>query len=649
LKLRAILSGRPLGLVLAGLGLLLVLTVYSLLAGYYRHTGMMAPDESFYTVAAREVWEGRLPYRDFAYTQTPLLPYLSGLALGAIGFGMDNHRLINAVWGGLGLVVLMLGVWRRLGRFEPALATGFVLAASPRWVSLQALGVWCGPTGALLNISVVALIWPGPLWRRVIVFAVAATSAIACRLSCAPMVAVLAVPLLIEAGSPRRALKVLGLFLGVGSVIFLPFVLAAPSNFFFDVWQFHLLSGIERNFQAQAMQWWNVAPAAILVLLAGLFGLPKLIKQRRWAEGSLLMAGLVGVTTPMIPQSAWGVYIAAGVPLAAAGGIVAFWTAGVAGGNPTRHIVWALPLLSFFLMLPFEITEGAATESEEVGAFIRNEVEEGPLLTPLGIVAVEADRPLIPGTEMGAFSAMHPGDVDLARSLGMTTMAELTRSVLDQEPAAIVKAIDPGPWIVWNFRWAMPSLDTQPLEEIYAFEDAISECYEPVWHTLTMEVLVPRVEWGEPEPAVVQDRFASSEITTGDGLVTVRGVVTGRRHNHGGEPARLREAQFEVENRDSSARTIAIETIEFIQSHAPDARLEPIGLRIRDDYETPSSMLVEIPAGEEKEVHVSFGMVPAYQSFDDRFAFRVTFHVGDETVTAVARTKVTRVTPLFGL
>ena len=489
-----LLSARTLAWIGAGAGLLLVLCVYSVLAGYYRHTGMMAPDESFYTVAAREVWEGRMPYRDFAYTQTPLLPYLSGLALHAVGFGMDNHRLVNAVWGGLGLVVLMLGVWRRLGRFEPAIATGFVLAASPRWVSLQALGVWCGPTGALLNISVVALIWPGPLWRRAIVFAVAASCAIACRLSCAPMVAVLAIPLLIEAGSRVRALKMLGLFLAAGAIVFLPFVIAAPGNFVYDVWRFHVMSGIERNWQAQLMQWWNVAPAAILVLLAGLFGLPKLVRKRRWTESALLLAGLVGVTTPMIPESAWGVYIAAGAPLAAAGGMVAFWTAGSAEGNPTRHVVWALPLLSFFLMLPFEVTEGAATEPEEVGAFIRDEVDEGPLLTPLGIVAVEAGRDLVPGTEMGAFSAMHPEDAPLARERKMTTMTELTRSVRQQEPAAIVKTIDPEPWIVWNFRWAMPSLDTQPLEEIYAFEDAISECYEPVWRTMTMEVYIRRIE-----------------------------------------------------------------------------------------------------------------------------------------------------------
>jgi hypothetical protein len=647
LKVRALLGERPRALLLPAVGLLVVLTSYSLLAGYYRHTGMMAPDESFYTVAARAVYEGRVPYLDFAYTQTPLLPYLNGLILKVVGLGMDSHRLVNAVWGGLGLVLLMAALWRRLGRAEPAIVTGFLLAASPRWVSLQALGVWCGPAGALLNLAAAAVLWPGPLWRRVALFAVAGTLSIGCRMSCAPMVVVLAVPLLLEAGGLRRALILLGVCLGVGAICFLPFAIAAPANFLFHVWQFHVESGIERNFQAQAMQWWNVAPAAILVLAAGLFGLPALLRKRRFTEIALLGAGLVGVTTPMIPESAWGVYIAAGVPLAAAGGICTLWTAGAMEGNPYRHAIWVLPLISFFLILPFEVTEGAATEPEEVGAFIRNEVEPGPVLSPAGIVAVEAGRDVIPGTEMGTFSAMHPDDAQRAARAHMTTLPELTRLVLDQEPAAIVKMIDPGPWIVWNFRWTLPSFDTQPLDAIYAFEDAISECYEPVWTTMTMEVHVRREPPPPEPPKPTLDPWRSTEAATSDGMVLVRGLTLNRRHNHGGPPVRVGLARFEVENRDSKTRRLTAQAIDFLQSHGPVERLDVRGLRVRDQGDAPHPNEIGIPAGEQRTVEVLFDMVPAYQGFDDRFLFRVTFAVDGDPVVAAAKLRVARVTPLF--
>jgi len=368
----------------------------------------------------------------------------------------------------------------------------FVVAAAPRWVSLQALAVWCGPAGALVNVAVAAVLFGGRIERRVWVFAVAGTLAIGCRLSCAPVIAALAVALLVEAPGWRRRARYLAVWLGTGAVLFAPFVLAAPERFVFGVWQYHLESGIERNFEAQAMQWWNVAPAAMLLLAAGLLAVPALVRKRKWTELVLLGAGLIGVTTPMIPESAWGVYVAAGAPVAAAGGVAALWATGHGAGNPFRHVVWVLPCLSLLLDLPFEVRGGAATEPMEGGAFIRDEAPPGPVLTPATIVAVEAGRPVLRGTELGTFAAMHPDDAERAARMGMTTVPDLAGRIRAGEPAAIVRMVDPQPWIVWNWRWAMPTLDDQPIADLYALEDAISECYEPVWRTMTMEVLFPR-------------------------------------------------------------------------------------------------------------------------------------------------------------
>jgi hypothetical protein len=105
---------------------------------------------------------------------------------------------------------------------------------------------------------------------------------------------------------------------------------------------------------------------------------------------------------------------------------------------------------------------------------------------------VEAGRELIPGTEMGAFAAMHPGRGEEAARRRMTTLSRLAESVRDGEPAAVVRMIDPPPWRVWNWRWVLPSFDDQPIDAIHDFEDSLSECYEPVMRTSTMEVLVLR-------------------------------------------------------------------------------------------------------------------------------------------------------------
>jgi len=476
--------------VLAGVGL--VAAAYATLAVHYHRTAMMAPDESFYTLAAREALEGRLPYRDFAYTQTPILPYLNGALLSLTGFTMDAHRAINAVWGLLGLGVLVAFVRHRLGRWEPAILAGFLLAASPRWMSLQAMAVWCGPAGAFLNVAMAAALWRGGIWRRVAIFAFAGTVAIGCRLSCAPVVAVLFAGLALDAGGARRVALALAACLAVGALALAPFIAAAPQNFFYHVWQYHMGAAFERNLQAQAMQWWTVSPAGISVLAGGLLGLARLVRAREWAAVVLLAAGVAGVVTPMIPGSAWGVYVAAGVPVGVAAGVVSFWCLGDERRSPLRHVAWALPALALVAYLPIEVPEGASTEVSQVARFLRSEVGEGPVLTPATIVAVEAGREVIPGTEMGTFSAMRPDAGEEARRRHMTTLPELARIVAAREPAAIVKTIEPAPWRVWNFRWVLPSLDDQPIDAIKLFEDQIEASYRPAMRTTTMEVFVPR-------------------------------------------------------------------------------------------------------------------------------------------------------------
>jgi hypothetical protein len=54
-------------------------------------------DEGFYLLAARLVYEGRLPYVDFMYTQMPLLPYVYGLWMKLFGFNWYAGRLLSAL------------------------------------------------------------------------------------------------------------------------------------------------------------------------------------------------------------------------------------------------------------------------------------------------------------------------------------------------------------------------------------------------------------------------------------------------------------------------------------------------------------------------------------------------------------------------
>ncbi len=479
---------------LIGLGLVFVLGVYAVISNHFRRVGLMVPDESYYTLAARSVFEGEIPYRDFAYMQMPLLPYINGLALELVGYGLDKHRMVSAFWGGVGLIALILAIRQRLGQWEPGFIAAFAVASSPRWGFLQAMGSWCGVAGMFLNIALAAVLWRGDFRRRTILFAVAGTISIGCRLSGAPVIAVLALILLFEAKGLKGTLTTLAICLGTGAIAILPFVALAPSEFYFMNWQYHMESGMEHPLPVRVMQGWDVSPAAVVILAMGLVGVYALVRQRKWAELILLLAGVVGLVAPMIPKSAWGTYISSGAPVAAAAGVIAIWTAGMAANNPHRHIVWVFPLMSLFHMTPLEVPEGAATEVEEIAAVISELVEDGPVLTPANIITIEASREAISGTEMGKFSAMLPWEKERADRFHMTTLPALIEVVENQEPAAIVLVVEPSGWRVWNFHWALPSWELQPFTYIKDFEDAVEDCYRPIWRTSTMEVYVRREE-----------------------------------------------------------------------------------------------------------------------------------------------------------
>jgi hypothetical protein len=474
-----------------------VLGVYAALAAHYHGASAMAPDESFYSLAAREAIEGRAPYRDFAYTQMPLLPYLNGAILALTDRTLAAHRAVNAVWGAIALLAVMWTVRQRTRALEPALLAGLLVAASPRWVSLQALAVWCAPTGAFLSLALAAALHRGSYWPRAVAFALAAVAACGCRLTCVPVVAAMALLFALEGGAKRRLLTA-ALFVGAGVAAIAPFALAAPESFLFDTVQYHLGAAYERNLYAQAAQWWNVAPAVTAGFAVVLFALPRLWRERARTELVLLATGLVALVVPVLPPSAWGVYIAASVPVAAIAGAVVLH--GLAEwGSPLRRLAWALPALALCLMAPPASAVDPTAEVAEVAAFIRQKVPPGPLLTPLGVVAVEAGREVIPGTEMGTFSAMAPVERDVAHRMRFAIVPDLTEAVEARVPAAVVRVTAPRTSLVWNFRWAVPSMKDQPYAVIEGFESAIKACYKQAKATATMEVLVRKDKCETPK------------------------------------------------------------------------------------------------------------------------------------------------------
>jgi hypothetical protein len=64
------------------------------------YLGSLNQDEGWYLYAAKQITEGRLLYRDFMFTQGPVLPYIYGIFFPLIGkLGVEGGRLITALFG----------------------------------------------------------------------------------------------------------------------------------------------------------------------------------------------------------------------------------------------------------------------------------------------------------------------------------------------------------------------------------------------------------------------------------------------------------------------------------------------------------------------------------------------------------------------
>lgn len=171
-------------------------------------------DEGWYLWASKLVYEGKVLYRDFAYTQTPLLPYVYGLSQQGLGEGLYQGRLFT-VGLTLATVALCVGAAARVaGRMAAFLCLAFCT------FSFFALAQFSyTATYALTAFFIAAALWvtvqEWPEASRIFFAVGFATLAVAVRLSA---IVVLPSLLLCLAWSSRRRRRALAV--GIGAALF---------------------------------------------------------------------------------------------------------------------------------------------------------------------------------------------------------------------------------------------------------------------------------------------------------------------------------------------------------------------------------------------------------------------------------------------
>jgi Dolichyl-phosphate-mannose-protein mannosyltransferase len=125
---------------------------------YYAATRPIDGDEAFYTTAARLVWEGKTPYKDFFFQQAPLLPYLYSWIWAVHPHSLVAMRMWSAVCGGL--EVLLLGLALVSAKRLPdkvALAAFAAVLLNPYSVSWNVVVKTFAAANLLMTISTICL------------------------------------------------------------------------------------------------------------------------------------------------------------------------------------------------------------------------------------------------------------------------------------------------------------------------------------------------------------------------------------------------------------------------------------------------------------------------------------------------------------
>jgi hypothetical protein len=436
-----------------------VVAVYLALALPVVFFGRLTADEGWYLLASVNVAHGQRPYRDFLFTQMPLLPYVYAAVLSVIGHGLVTARLVSMLFGLGGLLFAVLAIRRRAG--GGAAILGGTLLALNLAVTFDASVL---KTQSLTLLLSGLSIWlaSGTGRRHEIAGSIAAmTLAVLSRLSMLPALACFC---LFWVLGPRRG-RTVGIVATLASAAALlasGWFFWADGNGWFGVYDFHRVyfAGMPTEGQFGWFFFKGFLGNQMPIIVAGLVAMG-LLGWRWWKSGSssppwasdlrllwlLLASYLVTTVLHATRTVVYPTYQTSNVLfLVVLTGIV---LGRLVDGKPRgQAATWALAVLLGLVGMPWQEyvlhRDGLAAPgkvTEVTAAIARLPRGNGRILTLAPELAVSAGLDLLPGYEMGSFSYFPLLDDARAGQLRVVNQARFERDVL--ESRASILALTP--------------------------------------------------------------------------------------------------------------------------------------------------------------------------------------------------------------
>ena len=397
-------------------------------------------DEGWYLGAAKLVYAGKVLYQDFAYTQTPLLPYVYGLFGQLFGIGLYQGRALT--------VLLALGAWLLSAATAQRLAgqrAGLLCLALLATSCFAATQYSYTATYALTACLIAAALYVSLLsWRdstRNVVATLLICLAVCTRLSTIVVLPPFLLYLLLTSRAKWRAfgwiggttLATLGLILGY-------FWLHSPELMRYDIWGFHLDRILRTRWRLLKIRERTLRTALdfgvpILLNLGAIFWYGRVRSAWR-ARNRLIIPTVILMVTGLfvahlVPRTTDSYYNALQLPMMCLVGSVLLarsWPQGRKRRVGWVAVVASLLLLNGALQLRAVWRDGVLTVPlhnqialvRRTAALVAQYVPvTGTLLTFDQHLALEAARATPPGYEMSIFAYRPTWPTEQARAYKM--------------------------------------------------------------------------------------------------------------------------------------------------------------------------------------------------------------------------------------
>jgi 4-amino-4-deoxy-L-arabinose transferase-like glycosyltransferase len=402
-------------------------------------------DEGWYLWASKLVYEGKLPYRDFAFPQGPLLPYVYGAFLRLFGEGLYQGRLLTAL---LGCLSLLLGIRlaRRLGGEQTVLiflllqiTTVVALAFQYAYTATYALAT------CFLIASILCALSDLPETPRAVLTTVLWALATGTRLSIAVAIIPLALYLVITSRRRwRTALVTCATAILSLSLVFGPFLLQSQDVLFYNIFGFHTdrmpLAAQLRAMRRSLVRFVTDFPVPVMLGCVGLAiwaikTCSTADRRRAWRHHlPEMMIGLVIlslVAAHLIPRTTDSYYNSLQMPLLnVLGALVLTWAWYHLASKPALRWVGAILLAGVVLLNGIQQVSAlirhnlVATPPQnqielarDAAAFIARMTPPGSqILTFDTYLGLESGRRIAPGFEMSFFGYQPTWPTDRART-----------------------------------------------------------------------------------------------------------------------------------------------------------------------------------------------------------------------------------------